>query len=78
MHQKGSIKIDQMAIKYTNILYFKTLQDLPTSELWVENIPSSSPVSMSRAQIEMNRAQISKNWIQNACMHALGTKNRKS
>jgi hypothetical protein len=37
-------KIDQMAIKYSNIFYCKTLQNLPKIGIVLfENIPSGNP-----------------------------------
>jgi hypothetical protein len=36
-------KIDQMAIKYTNIFHCKTLQNLKTWDFWFENMPSGNP-----------------------------------
>jgi hypothetical protein len=35
-------KIDNMAIKYTNIFHCKTLQNLPIF-FWFENVPSGNP-----------------------------------
>jgi hypothetical protein len=36
-------KVDQMAIKYTNIFHRKTLQNLPDWCFWLENKPSGNP-----------------------------------
>jgi hypothetical protein len=36
-------KVDQMAIKYTNIYHCKTLQNLPKLGFWFEKKPSGNP-----------------------------------
>jgi hypothetical protein len=41
-------KIDQTAIKYTNIFHCKSLKKLPKSGFWVENMPSGNPALQSR------------------------------
>jgi hypothetical protein len=38
-------KINQMALKYTNILHCKNLQNLSKSEFLFENMPSGNPAS---------------------------------
>jgi hypothetical protein len=40
---QNSLIIDLMAINHTNIFHCKTLQDLPTLDFWLENIPSGNP-----------------------------------
>jgi hypothetical protein len=32
-----------MAVKYTNIVYFKALQNFPIWDFWYENKPSGNP-----------------------------------
>jgi hypothetical protein len=41
-------KMDQLAIKFTNICHCKTLKIYPNWDFWFENIPSGNPVGAAK------------------------------
>jgi hypothetical protein len=40
--------VDQMGIKYTNIVHYKTLENLPKLGFWFVNIPFGNPAEASQ------------------------------